>query len=300
MSTPRLLVVYKKSQLKLFEEKDPGVLEQLERRDPAFHARFVQAHEENETSLSDVQAAIDERGISADVRYRAERESTQNFDLIVSVGGDGTLLDVSHAVLDRPLMGVNSSVLSVGHFCATDARGFGAALDRWLLGSASETPMNRLEVCVNGVAHPTPVLNEVLFAHSCPAATSRYTITVGDEAEDHKSSGVWIATGAGSTAAIRSAGGALMHPADPRIQFVVREPYRWGETPLMLDRGISESPLYLTCKMRAAALYLDGHREQLELTLGDRFSVDRHASPLRLVGFRHLRTQAPRTAGVRV
>ncbi len=183
----------------------------------------------------------------------------------------------------------------MGHFCATDARGFGAALDRWLLGTLGETPMTRLEVAVNGVAHPTPVLNEVLFAHVCPAAVSRYAMRIGEDTEDQKSSGVWIATGAGSTAAIRSAGGVLMHPADPRVQFLVREPYRWGDVPLIFDKGLVEPPLFLECKTRTAAAYLDGHREQVDLGIGDWVRVDRHPNPLRLVGFRHLRTSSPRT-----
>lgn len=292
---PRLLVVYKKSQLELFQEHDPTAARALASEEPEHHARFLVSHEENRASIEMVNAAIAERGLDADCRYRADREATHHFDLIISVGGDGTLLDVSHAVLDQPLLGVNSARTSVGHFCATDAQGFGPVLDRWLLGGLSETPMTRLEIAVNGVVHPTPVLNEVLFTHICPAAMSRYEITVGDHSEDQKSSGVWIATGAGSTAAIRSAGGGLMHPADPRIQFLVREPYRWGEVPLMFDKGIVEPPIFLECKMRTAAVFVDGHREQLDLGIGDTLRVERHASPLRLLGFRHLRTSSPRT-----
>ncbi len=297
MSAPRLLVVYKKSQLELFQEHDPEGARSLAEREPGHHARFLLAHDENRASIDAVAHAIEERGLVADCRYRADRNATCQFDLVVSVGGDGTLLDVSHAVLESPLLGVNSARTSVGHFCATDALGFGAVLDRFLLGALGETPMTRLEVSVNGVPQLTPVLNEVLFAHVCPAAVSRYGITIGEDTEDQKSSGLWIATGAGSTAAIRSAGGVLMHPADPRIQFLVREPYRWGEVPLVYDKGIVEPPIFLECKTRTAAIYLDGHREQVDLGIGDRVRVERHPNPLRLLGFRHLRTSSPRTGG---
>ena len=40
-------------------------------------------------------------------------------DLVVAVGGDGTLLAASHNVVDVPILGVNSAPgHSVGFFCA--------------------------------------------------------------------------------------------------------------------------------------------------------------------------------------
>ena len=115
---------------------------------------------------------------------------------------------------------------------------------------------------------------------------SRYTISVGDVTEEHKSSGVWISTAAGSSAAIRSAGGVLMDPTDVRMQYVVREPYRWGGLPFVLDKGIIDGPIRIMSKMRTGGIYLDGHREQLSLAVGDRVFVDVHPNPLLAVGFR--------------
>jgi NAD+ kinase len=87
------------------------------------------------------------------------------------------------------------------------------------------------------------VLNEALFCHVSPAATSRYILRVvpvkgsgtterygrAIAEEDQKSSGLWIGPAAGSTAAQHSAGGRVLPLASREVQFVVREPYRpWG------------------------------------------------------------------------
>jgi NAD+ kinase len=287
MTRRRLLVVYKKSQLDLYREHEPSSIEFLRRREPNLLERFELAHQENKVAIDLIRQAIGKRDVDARFAYRAEHESGREYDLVISVGGDGTLLDVSHTVKKTPLMGVNSSPgSSVGHFCAVDAVGFGDALDQWLDDTLHTALLNRLQVTVNGQVHPTPVLNEMLYAHTVPGAVSRYVIRCGDIEEEHKSSGIWISTAAGSTAAIRSAGGQVMKASDNRLQFIVREPYQWFDHSLQLLHGFSEEPIKLLGKMRSAALYLDGHRRQIEMTVGDRVIVGSHPYPLKLVGYK--------------
>ncbi|HIA01891.1 MAG TPA: hypothetical protein EYN06_08060 [Myxococcales bacterium] len=286
MTHSRLLVVYKKSQLDLYREHEPSSIEYLRQREANLLQRFERAHQENKQAIESVRLAISGRDITAHYAYRAEHESGREYDLVVSVGGDGTLLDVSHTVKHTPLMGVNSAPgSSVGHFCAVNAAQFGEALDQWAQGELKVSKLNRLQVSVNGQPHRTPVLNEMLYAHTVPGAVSRYLLRAGDIEEEHKSSGIWISTAAGSTAAIRSAGGEVMQASDTRLQFVVREPYNSND-PKQLLRGFSETPIHLLSKMRSAALYLDGHRRQIELSLGDRVVVGAHPHPLELVGYR--------------
>lgn len=286
MTHRRLLVVYKKSQLDLYREHEPSSIEYLRQREANLLQRFEHAHQENKRAIENVRLAISKRNITAHYAYRAEHESGREYDLVVSVGGDGTLLDVSHTVKHTPLMGVNSAPnTSIGHFCAVNAAQFGEALDQWTQGELKVSKLNRLQVSVNGQPHRTPVLNEMLYAHTVPGAVSRYLLRAGDIEEEHKSSGIWISTAAGSTAAIRSAGGEIMQSSDTRLQFVVREPYNSND-PKQLLRGFSETPIHLLSKMRSAALYLDGHRRQIELSLGDRVIVGAHPHPLELVGYR--------------
>lgn len=286
MSDRRLLVVYKKSQLELYQEHEPEAIEYLRAREPQLLARFEHAHKLNSQAIDKVGSAATKLGFDAECVYRADHEAGNLFSLVISVGGDGTLLDVSQTLRDVPIMGVNSSpTMSVGHFCCTDADGFATALEQWRDGQLESAVLNRLQITVNGTPNPTPVLNEMLYAHTVPGAVSRYVFRCGDAEEEHKSSGIWISTAAGSTAAILSAGGHIMDAEDPRLQFVVREPYKRAAEYKLL-RGTTDNELEILSKMRTAALYLDGHRHQIELRLGDRVIVGSHPNPLKLVGFK--------------
>jgi NAD+ kinase len=285
MAKRRLLVVYKMSQLDLYRAHEPSSIAYLRTHERELLERFQYAHEANAQAIARVRETINSLGFEASYVYRADHESGREYDLVVSVGGDGTLLDVSHCVRKTPMLGVNSSPdMSVGHFCATDADGFEATLNRWVSGDIFIARLNRLQVSVNGKQIPTPVLNEMLYAHTVPGGVSRYVLRCGNVEEVQKSSGIWIATAAGSTAAIRSAGGTIMEAEDTRLQYIVREPYQWAGTYSLLQ-GMSEVPLEIMSKMRTAALYLDGHRHQIEISLGSRVVVATHPNPLNLLGF---------------
>jgi hypothetical protein len=79
-------------------------------------------------------------------------------------------------------------------------------------------------VTTNGRPVARRILNDALFCHASPAATSRYIVELGGVVEEHKSSGFWIGPAAGSTAAQRSAGGKIMPLTAQELQLVV-SPY---------------------------------------------------------------------------
>ena len=83
--------------------------------------RMLPSHRDHEEAIDEVRAALSAHHIDAafDENPRAPAES-EHFDLVVTVGGDGTLLAASHDVgPDSALLGVNSSPNhSVGFFCA--------------------------------------------------------------------------------------------------------------------------------------------------------------------------------------
>ncbi len=197
------------------------------------------------------------------------------------------MLDVARHVAETPVLAVNSSPSSsVGHFCRTTAEGFEAVLARVLAGQEVPVSLTRIRIVVDGVPHPDPALNDVLVAHRVPAATSRYILHVGTESEEQKSSGVWVSTAAGSSGAIRSAGGDLMDLGDERLQWVVREPFAHstpGASHYALLRGfVGREGLGFTSRMMAGGLYLDGRRVAVPLRFGSRAVLTPDATPLRL------------------
>lgn len=289
MSIRTVLVVFKKSAYQIYvrERKEAHIGRLLRGRHPAVsHMKQVDADQRRSTRA--VVRVLEARGLSFTMRYRAEIPSTRGYDLVISVGGDGTLLEASHFVAGTPLLGVNSSpTTSVGYFTATTVAGFAAAMDRILRGDMPEVLLQRMRVLRNGAAVGVPILNDALYASTNPATTSRYILRVGDRHEEQKSSGVWFSTAAGSTAALRSAGGRVLPPRSRKLAFVVREPYREPHRELRLLAGAVHpgTPLEVVSKMRQSALYLDGSHLKVKVLLGDRVSLVPHDTPLRLLGF---------------
>jgi NAD+ kinase len=280
----RVLVIYKKSTFELYSEdyRDPSFLSHI-RAESAIVTPFLRAHEDNVRARALIRAALDESGLHHDWVYRARKRSTDGYDLIVTIGGDGTLLDASHAVVNTPVLGVNSSPrYSVGHFCAANGDTFGEVLHLIRTRQMPDVHLLRMQLRIGDRSIPYPALNDVLFAHPIPAAMSRYILCADGVRDEHKSSGVWVATAAGSTAAIHSAGGTVMPLESRGIQYLARELYHTDHDAHPLGRGITMGALGLVSKMRQAAVYIDGHRIRYNVAYGETVVLEAHRCPLRL------------------
>ncbi len=198
-------------------------------------------------------------------------------DLVVSVGGDGTLLCASHYVREGMMIGVNSAPGdSVGHFCSTNRTNFAERLDAILELKWRPVELARLQITLDGKPLRELALNDTLITHYCPAATTRYLIEVGHHTEEHRSSGVWISTAAGSTAGIGSAGGRRMPLRSRHIQYLVRELYYEPDRKYELTRGLvpSDSGVTIASKMTDGRLYIDGARNQYLFPFGARAHIE--------------------------
>lgn len=299
MTSPRVLVVRKRSALERYLEgkTDPRAADLLAKGDPVV-SKWKLAHEAHQAALGTVVEALEQLGASTSVRsLKDPLDDTDSFDLVVTVGGDGTLLGTSHAMSSTvPVLGVNSAPgLSIGFFCATDARGAKTQLAGALDGTLGSVRLTRMRIVRNGHEELTRrVLNEVLFCHNSPAATSRYLLSVprGPRArrevltEDQRSSGVWVGPPAGSTAAQRSAGGKVLPLTAATVQFVVREPYVPQGGRLALRRGLisDDEVLTIRSKMRNAKIFVDGEELVLPVELGDELSMSCSPEPLVVLG----------------
>jgi NAD+ kinase len=153
-----------------------------------------------------------------------------------------------------------------------------------------------MTVELNGQALHTRVLNEALFCHASPAATSRYILRLvaGDERgtgevlaeEEQKSSGMWVGPAAGSTAAQRSAGGRVLPLTSQKIQYVVREPYQANGHALHMALGLAQEDqaLVIKSKMRQARVFLDGDHIVHAVTIGDVLRLRRSDETLVVLG----------------
>jgi NAD+ kinase len=290
-SPPRVLCIYKKSayQIYVHERRHARVAALLRARDPAV-AGLLRAHNAHERTLREARRLLRALGARASFRHRSARGSVGAFDLVVTLGGDGTLLWASQAIgAGCPVVAINSAPKdSVGYFCAATTEHLADVLNDALRGALPELELTRMRVEVDGALRSSRVLNDALFSHLSPAATTRYALLYRGEREQHKSSGVWVATAAGSTAAIRSAGGRVLPIASKKLQFVVREPYGLGKKTHHLLQGViaGNQRLELQSHMRIGRLYLDGPHIWHAIEIGSRMKFSRSDEPLTLLGFR--------------
>jgi NAD+ kinase len=289
MKIRRVLVVYKKSALELYSGggRDRRFL-RLIRSDHFSTRRFRPGHENHANALSEVRRILKGRNLDAVFVYRARAFSDRGFDLVLTVGGDGTFLDAAHRVCRVPMLGLNSNPAdSVGLFCGATSANLDGVLDAIGEGRCRSVEMTRLRVRIGREVLPLPVLNDVLIAHADPAATSKFVLETGGTRGDFKSSGIWVGPAAGSTAAIASAGGRVLPIGSRRFQFVVREPYLpEGKSPGPV-RGVlaSEDRLVLHSNMRNGRVYVDGSHRDYGFPLGERVEISTRAPRLTVFAF---------------
>ena len=283
----RILLVAKRSTLERFrDEKGDRRLAALLEAGDASVAKLETSHATHAETVARTEAVLEE----LDLRW--ERRSLDDslageWDLVLTLGGDGTLLLVSHAVgAGTPVLAINSApVTSVGYFCGTGPDALEPTIARAIRGELPRTRLHRMRVEVNGSLLSNRVLNDVLFCHEVPAAATRYLITHGEVLEDHISSGLWVGPAAGSTAAQRSAGGKVLPLRSQKLQYVVRELYDPEEGSFSLHKGLVRpgEALRIKSKIRHGRIYVDGAQKVSSVDIGDELSFELSDEPLTLL-----------------
>lgn len=297
MNGDRVIVVVKRSSYARFveDEGDPRAKQLIRKKDPSV-ARWLDSHREHTRTVEAVLGSLDRLGARALVVRRAHAAfDAADAALVVSVGGDGTLLAASHNVGNTPILGVNSAPeTSVGFFCGAQRKNIHQSLGRAIDGTLASTTLTRMSVALNGRERSRRVLNEALYCHNSPAATSRYILSHGRVREPQKSSGFWLGPAAGSTAAQHSAGGRVLALGSKRLQVVVREPYAPAGTRYRLLRFTvaPDEQLEAQAMMQDACMFLDGPYRQIPVSLGDVATFRVSPEPLRVFGLgRHVDTR---------
>nr|CAD1834066.1 unnamed protein product [Ananas comosus var. bracteatus] len=228
-------------------------------------------------------------------------------DLVITVGGDGTLLQASH-FLDgsTPVVGVNSdptrvkevdefsdefdATRSTGYLCAASAENFEEVLDEILEGRKHPTELSRISVNLNGSRMPTFALNDILVSHPCPASVSRFSFRIKSKCGksshlvNSRSSGFRVCTAAGSTAAMLSAGGFPMPISSRELQYIVREPILPQDSDISLMHGVikSNESMRLEWYSQEGVVYVDGSHVVHSIRHGDSIEMSSEAPILKV------------------
>lgn len=256
--------------------------------------RLKTAHTEHYATLNKLRTALQMRRLSFDeVSREAPSPHNKQYDAVLTIGGDGTLLSASQKMLGGGLVaGIRSSISSVGYLCAVGPDGVDALIERMAAGKLEEKTIMAARVGAEIARADTgftvstpPVLNDFLYTNANPAATTRYKVTYKGESEAHRSSGIWVATGCGSTAAILAAGGMRRPAEDQLFQFRMRELYKLGHQHPKIEGDVFDPDVdsfEFENRCPSALLAMDGQHGMMELTYGDRVRFMR-APPVQLV-----------------
>lgn len=283
----RVLIVYKKSsyQEHALDEKDANYLRLLREQDPVIQ-RSKSTHDVHMDTLETIRASLTDLKIPFDIKHRFELVPIRDYDLVITIGGDGTFLETSHYLEEGRILGINSVPHeSVGYYCKSTAETFLDRIYLYLEGKARLKTLHRLEMQVDGEIKFPLALNDILFANQCPAGTTRYVLRIGKSHEEHKSSGIWISPAPGSTAAIHSAGGKKMPLESKDFQYVVREPYAPQGRKYHLLKGVlpPRQKIQIISMMDEAALFVDGNHRVCPVKRGSHIVIQHAARPIQAI-----------------
>ena len=167
-------------------------------------------------------------------------------DLVVVLGGDGTLLSIAHhaAQAGVPVMGVNLGRLGfLTEILVSEAV---PTLDRFLGGDASLIS-SRWLLEARTASAASFCLNDVVITKGAVARMIELAIAVdGEDVATLKADGLIVATPTGSTAYSLSAGGPILHPHIPAIVLTPICPHTLSFRPLAVPSASSVSVRLLT------------------------------------------------------
>lgn len=207
-------------------------------------------------------------------------------DLVVVLGGDGTLLAMAKAIAesgqDVPILAVNFG--SLGFLTEITRPELFDALDAVLAGRASHDL--RMMLCAvaprTGVTHLA--LNDVVFSRTALSRMIELSVSVGDQfVTAVRADGLIVATPTGSTAYNLAAGGPIVHPAMDALILTPIAPHTLTNRPIVIpaERDVR---VQSTSANAGDEVYvtMDG-QTGFGMQQGDELAITRADRPLRLI-----------------
>ncbi len=233
--------------------------------------------------MDDVTAGLVEQPASVICQ---RRELAQHCDLVIVVGGDGSLLNVARHVAPAgvPVIGVNRGRLGFLTDVLPDE--IETIMGEVLAGKYSIEHRFLLDVQVsNGdtVRALGSALNDVVLHPGIAAQMIEFELFIDNRfVYSQESDGLIVATPTGSTAYALSAGGPIMHPDLDAVVLVPMYPHSLNSRPIVVD-GDCQIKIVVGAKgSLRPQVSCDG--EALYTTsAGDQILVSKNQSPLQLI-----------------
>ena len=213
-----------------------------------------------------------------------KKHDFKDVDLVITFGGDGTFLKAASFVRDSFIIGINSNPgASEGALTSITADNM-EPLREILGGKFRVLERPRAKVTKNNILLDKTALNEVYIGSRSQFHTSRYVLHLNGRKEEHRSSGVLVSTGTGSTAWYSSAGGKPFSYNEKKLKFIVREPF-YGRLfkPAFLQGEISDGrKIKIECTGRMEIIVLDSN-SSYNFEGGDTVEIELSDKPLKVL-----------------
>jgi len=206
-------------------------------------------------------------------------------DLIISLGGDGTLLTAARALVDKntPLLGINLGRL--GFLADVSFENFESYLEAVVAGryTVEERFFIQGRYYEGDELISTRIaLNDIILHSYESASMIEYEISSGgDLIHVQRSDGVIVTTPTGSTAYALSGGGPIMHPSLNTLAIVPICPHTLSNRPIVLP---ADQPIEVRLSKDSllAKVSFDGHSTQM-VKHDNSVLITRYPEPLSLL-----------------
>lgn len=216
-----------------------------------------------------------------------KRDLPAQVDLLVVLGGDGTLLSMARLVgdLDVPILGVNLGGL--GFLTATTLEELFPALEDLFQGRMLIEPRMMLAARVRRQGElltECVALNDVVITKSAMSRIIKLAVAVAGQATtDYRADGLIISTPTGSTAYCLSAGGPIVYPTMDAVVLTPICSHTLTNRPIVLPATLPLEVTLLT-EHQEVMLTVDG-QVGVTLRVEDTVAISQAASRIRLVRF---------------
>jgi NAD+ kinase len=203
-------------------------------------------------------------------------------DLVVSLGGDGTMLRTVQLLDGAPVPVLAVNVGQLGYLTAVEPDELEPSLDQWAAGHFEVEERMLLEVVVREGPRRL-ALNEAVVEKREASHTVRMEVSIaGSPFTTYVADGLIVATPTGSTAYSMSVRGPIVSPTHRAVLLTPVAPHLLFDRSLVLDPNEEVS---ITVRgHRPAQVSVDGHRAAF-LESGDTVVCRAAAETVRLVRF---------------
>ena len=189
-----------------------------------------------------------------DVKTYTMEEINKEADIVVTVGGDGTILRALEKI-EKPIFAINSG--GMGFLSEVESKYAKSGLEQVIKGDYNIEERAKLKTLVDGKRLPDAA-NEVTVQTARIAKMIYLQIQVEKELLDtYGADGVIVATPTGSTSYALSVGGPILDPAVNAMVIAPLAPFRLASRPWVvpLSKKVSVKLLY---KSKETKIVIDG------------------------------------------